>query len=443
VQAGDLTQAEAENHPWRNRITRSLGVAEMVKLDTQSLELKVGDVLVLCSDGLIRHVKDAEIGTMVSDNLPATAAEQLIQLANSRGGSDNISALVVRVQLEDLAPTERAVAAPVLAPVAAPTGPAPLSQTTPLSQAASLAQPAPAVAESRRRPWALYIGVGGVLALIVLGAVTFAATRLMRGSAADSTAVATTTTVATAAVAATATPLAEATATVQPVAQVAAPTAASPSPSEALATATAIATDGPGALATAISEIEGTVIVGVGVFLRVEPSVDAQVVSLLEMGTSFLVISWSQQERGQCDSGIWLDVVLADSTSGWLCGDSRFVRIMDRPVSVELLDQLGVPVAESTEAAPTATAAPKNKTEAPAPLIDVSFPASLPRVQLAPLVLPTIAPLDLTALACARLSPSWPDFGSLSFMTLPALSLPTVAPPCAVDVSRLRLCCPS
>ncbi|MHB0875001.1 MAG: PP2C family protein-serine/threonine phosphatase, partial [Anaerolineae bacterium] len=52
VQAGDLTQAEAENHPWRNRITRSLGVAEMVKLDTQSLELKVGDVLVLCSDGL-------------------------------------------------------------------------------------------------------------------------------------------------------------------------------------------------------------------------------------------------------------------------------------------------------------------------------------------------------------------------------------------------------
>jgi protein phosphatase len=97
VRSGDLTQEEAVNHPWRNRITRALGMKENVDLDAQTVEVRSGDRLVLCSDGLTRHVSDAEIAAAVTQQAPRLAGQQLIGLANQRGGSDNISVIVAEL----------------------------------------------------------------------------------------------------------------------------------------------------------------------------------------------------------------------------------------------------------------------------------------------------------------------------------------------------------
>jgi protein phosphatase len=102
VRSGDLTPAEAEAHPWRNRITRALGIRENVELDTQTLDAQPGDRLVLCSDGLTRHVSAPEILDSVTRQPANAAGQQLVGLANQRGGLDNISVLVVEL----VSPTE-------------------------------------------------------------------------------------------------------------------------------------------------------------------------------------------------------------------------------------------------------------------------------------------------------------------------------------------------
>ena len=94
VRAGDLTPAEAKVHPWRNRITRGLGMTPTVKVDVTIFDWQPDDILVLCSDGLTRHVQDAEIAQVVTHYPPENAAQRLIDMANQRGGKDNISAIV-------------------------------------------------------------------------------------------------------------------------------------------------------------------------------------------------------------------------------------------------------------------------------------------------------------------------------------------------------------
>jgi len=97
VRAGDLTAEEAQHHPWRNRITRSLGMREQVNLDAQAVDVALGDMVVLCSDGLTRHVADAEIAETVGRHPARVAAQTLIDLAKSRGGADNISVIVAQL----------------------------------------------------------------------------------------------------------------------------------------------------------------------------------------------------------------------------------------------------------------------------------------------------------------------------------------------------------
>ena len=94
VRSGDLTPAEAKVHPWRNRITRGLGMTPTVKVDVTIFDWQPEDILVLCSDGLTRHVQDAEIAKVVTSYPPENAAQRLIDMANQRGGKDNISAIV-------------------------------------------------------------------------------------------------------------------------------------------------------------------------------------------------------------------------------------------------------------------------------------------------------------------------------------------------------------
>jgi PPM family protein phosphatase len=97
VEEGAITEEEALTHPRRNVILHSLGAESSPQIDLVELELDTGDQLILCSDGLTRHVSDAEIGEIVQGHDVAAAAEQLIDLANARGGEDNISAAILRL----------------------------------------------------------------------------------------------------------------------------------------------------------------------------------------------------------------------------------------------------------------------------------------------------------------------------------------------------------
>lgn len=97
-----LGRATAENvelfHP-RNVITRCLGPDPNVQIDLEGpFSVEVGDVFVLCSDGLTNHVSDSEIGQIVA-SLPASESSRLlINLANCRGGSDNCTVIVVQIE---------------------------------------------------------------------------------------------------------------------------------------------------------------------------------------------------------------------------------------------------------------------------------------------------------------------------------------------------------
>ncbi|NJN15765.1 MAG: Stp1/IreP family PP2C-type Ser/Thr phosphatase [Oscillochloris sp.] len=105
VDIGQLTPEEARVHPQRNMIYRSLGADPTIEVDLRSQSLAVGDVIVLCSDGLTNHVEDAELSHMVeTETDPARLAEQLIALANRRGGRDNISVVIARVAGETTTP---------------------------------------------------------------------------------------------------------------------------------------------------------------------------------------------------------------------------------------------------------------------------------------------------------------------------------------------------
>ena len=98
VQAGMLTEAEAEKHPLRNVITRALGGALSVTPDASEVETRSGDVYLLCSDGLTGMVPEDEIREIVDKNTDdlEKACQVLIDTANERGGLDNVTAILVK-----------------------------------------------------------------------------------------------------------------------------------------------------------------------------------------------------------------------------------------------------------------------------------------------------------------------------------------------------------
>lgn len=98
VEEGAITEVEAENHPRKNVILHSLGSEASPRIDLFEVELTKGEQLVLCSDGLTRHVADDEIAKIISDRPPEEASEILVQLANDRGGEDNISVAILQVE---------------------------------------------------------------------------------------------------------------------------------------------------------------------------------------------------------------------------------------------------------------------------------------------------------------------------------------------------------
>jgi len=109
VRAGVLTREEAQRHPQRNVVTRALGSRPTVEVDLFEGEINEGDALLLCSDGLSGLVSDQELADLVRKYPPQKAAQALVDLANQRGGYDNISVLIASAQKQ-----------PTLVPMAVP-----------------------------------------------------------------------------------------------------------------------------------------------------------------------------------------------------------------------------------------------------------------------------------------------------------------------------------
>jgi len=95
LEEGAITEEEAAVHPRKNVILYSLGSEKEPQIDVYRQTMQPGDIVMLCSDGLTRHVADEELATIVSRQEPAVATRTLIHLANSRGGEDNISVAVL------------------------------------------------------------------------------------------------------------------------------------------------------------------------------------------------------------------------------------------------------------------------------------------------------------------------------------------------------------
>ena len=94
---GKITPAEAINHPQKNLITRALGVEPLIEVDTGMEILLPDDVILLCSDGLSNMLSDTQISEqiMAEPNLQQLS-KNLIQAANSCGGTDNITVVLGR-----------------------------------------------------------------------------------------------------------------------------------------------------------------------------------------------------------------------------------------------------------------------------------------------------------------------------------------------------------
>ena len=95
VRAGLLTEEEARHSRLKNIITRSVGFEEDVLVDVMGVETKVGDKLLLCSDGLSNLMENEEIRDALLQNKLDDVPSFLIQLANERGGDDNITVVAV------------------------------------------------------------------------------------------------------------------------------------------------------------------------------------------------------------------------------------------------------------------------------------------------------------------------------------------------------------
>ncbi len=96
VRRQEITPVAARGHPHRHVLTRALGVQRTVEADLAELTPAPGDVVVLCSDGLTGLVSDGEIAHIVTASRDLElACERLVDLANDRGGDDNITVALV------------------------------------------------------------------------------------------------------------------------------------------------------------------------------------------------------------------------------------------------------------------------------------------------------------------------------------------------------------
>lgn len=97
VKAGILTEEQAKHSRFKNIITRSIGFEEDVLVDVMGVQLEAGDQLLLCSDGLSNLVEDYEMRDVLRSLPLDEVPKALVDLANARGGDDNITVVVVEI----------------------------------------------------------------------------------------------------------------------------------------------------------------------------------------------------------------------------------------------------------------------------------------------------------------------------------------------------------
>jgi len=97
VDAGEITEAEAETHPQRNVVSQALGASETIDPDSFTVEFGTDETLLLCSDGLTEEVTASSIREVIAGSRSVEdAADELIATANENGGSDNVSVVLGR-----------------------------------------------------------------------------------------------------------------------------------------------------------------------------------------------------------------------------------------------------------------------------------------------------------------------------------------------------------
>lgn len=97
VALGQLDPDEASSHPQRHMLTRTLGLTRFVDVDAIEVPLEAGDRLLLCSDGLTEMVSDDGIAEVLAEGPVEDVAWNLVDLANQKGGTDNVTVIVIDV----------------------------------------------------------------------------------------------------------------------------------------------------------------------------------------------------------------------------------------------------------------------------------------------------------------------------------------------------------
>ena len=102
IDEGDITEEQAREHPRKNEITRAVGIMPSIEVDTMKLTLGSDESLLLCCDGVIAHLSDDDIHKIIRDSPdPQTACQEIVDMANERGGSDNISLIILSSEGSD------------------------------------------------------------------------------------------------------------------------------------------------------------------------------------------------------------------------------------------------------------------------------------------------------------------------------------------------------
>lgn len=98
IRMGGLDRAAARNHPDKNIITRAIGALDTVEIDFFHEELRPGDIVLMCSDGLTNMLEDEEISKIIREySSLEERAEKLVEAANRNGGKDNIAVILINV----------------------------------------------------------------------------------------------------------------------------------------------------------------------------------------------------------------------------------------------------------------------------------------------------------------------------------------------------------
>ena len=99
VRRREITEDDARAHPHRHVLTRALGVRTAVAADLAEMTPRDGDIFAMCSDGLTNHVRDEEIAGLVGGTPDLQdGCDALVRCANSRGGEDNTTVVLVRCE---------------------------------------------------------------------------------------------------------------------------------------------------------------------------------------------------------------------------------------------------------------------------------------------------------------------------------------------------------